>query len=136
MDESEFTYILATVADETLFAELRELCMSLPDVAEEYPWGHATWKVRGKMFALGDAEGPWVTVKTTFEDMEALVQDPAIVAAPYLASKGWVNITFTDRETTDLALELTRISYDLVVKKLPKGAQREIAERLQESQNE
>lgn len=101
--------------------------MSLPDVTEEYPWGHATWKVRGKVFAIGDAEGPWVSVKATYANQQILVQDPAIIPAPYLAKGGWVQINFLDEETMAVALQLTVESYDLIVTKLPKRAQAEIA---------
>jgi len=115
------------MSENPYFEEVRAFCNSLPGVTEEYPWGHPTWKVHGKMFAIGDAEGPWISVKATYGNQEILVQDPAIIPAPYLAKGGWVQITFPDEETAAVALQLTAESYDLIVTKLPKRVQAEIA---------
>ena len=41
-------------------SRLREICLALPEAAERETWGHATFRVREKIFAMGgDDTGHW-----------------------------------------------------------------------------
>lgn len=106
-------------------ARLKKLCESLPGAVEEFPWDHSVFKVAKKMFALFNEENARVTVKTTYEKKTVLEQDPSVHHAPYLGNKGWVSVEITP-ETMDLAEELIKESYNLVVATLPKKAQKNL----------
>jgi len=111
------------------FQALQKYCRRLPGVTEEYPWGHPTWKVCGKMFAIADPADNTVSLKATHENQAILCQDPAIVPAPYLAKGGWVMVTMSDPETGAMARELVAEGYDLIRAKLPKKVQAELPPR-------
>lgn len=97
--------------------ELREKCMSLPDVVEDYPWGDIVWKVKGKMFAATGPSGSGVTVKATLDQQAALIQLPNIEVAKYVGKYGWVSVTLEDKKTLEFALDLIDESYAQVAKK-------------------
>jgi hypothetical protein len=45
------------------FAQFRKLCLALPEAEELETWGEATFRVRGRIFAMGSPEGSSVSVK-------------------------------------------------------------------------
>lgn len=106
---------------------LRDFCLALPGAWEDFPWDQATYKVGKKAFVFTSGIEPLgVTVKTTADRQSVLIQDPAIIPAPYLHHHHWVMVTVTDEETLQLALSLAEDSHRLVVKGLPKSKQKEI----------
>lgn len=75
---------------------LREVMLSFPEVTEEFPWGHRTGKVRGKMFAILvlDERGLNVTTKLP-ESHEAALMFPFAEPTGYgLGKSGWVSARF------------------------------------------
>ncbi|HMN05575.1 MAG TPA: MmcQ/YjbR family DNA-binding protein [Flavobacteriales bacterium] len=109
----------------------RELCLALPGVTEETPFGPDTlvFKVSGKIFALTDIN--------TFESVN-LKCDPeralelrecyhGILPGYHMNKKHW-NTVLADGSVPDaLIRELLRHSYDLVVASLPRKAQAALA---------
>jgi hypothetical protein len=76
---------------------LRKLCLALPETTEKEAWGEATWRVRGKMFAMLDnhhhgAPDFAVWLKSDFETQRLLVDsDPeTFFVPPYQGKAGWV----------------------------------------------
>ena len=76
---------------------LRKLCLALPETTEKEAWGEATWRVRGKMFAMldnhhHDAPDFAVWLKSDFETQRLLVDsDPeTFFVPPYQGKAGWV----------------------------------------------
>ncbi|HSI72269.1 MAG TPA: MmcQ/YjbR family DNA-binding protein [Fimbriimonas sp.] len=91
--------------------------MAKEHVTEEYPWGDTCWKVKGKMFACTGGDGRHVTVKSTLDKQQALVQHPNIEVAAYVGRYGWVRIEIVDDEVLELARDLIDESYDAVARK-------------------
>ncbi|MFP2958881.1 MmcQ/YjbR family DNA-binding protein [Myxococcus sp. 1LA] len=75
---------------------LREVMLALPEATEEFPWGHRTAKVKGKMFAILalDNDGLGVTTKLP-ESNEAALTLPFTEPTGYgLGKSGWVSSRF------------------------------------------
>jgi hypothetical protein len=77
------------------FEEFAALALALPGAYEEITWGtRHTFRVRGKIFAMGAPEDEHVAVKAAKEDQaELLAADPETFSfAPYVGRFGWVQI--------------------------------------------
>lgn len=75
---------------------LRLVMLALPETTEEFPWGHRTAKVKGKMFAVLalDNDGLGVTTKLP-ESHEAALTLPFTEPTGYgLGKSGWVSSRF------------------------------------------
>ena len=103
----------------------RELCLSFPDVTEEFPFGPGTlvFKVKGKLFALTDIEFfESVNLKCDPEEAIELRERYAAVTPGYHMNKAHWNTILMDNSVSDrMVEEWTRKSYDLVRSKLPKA---------------
>ncbi len=109
-------------------------CGALAHTAHVVQWGGAhVWKVggpQGKMFAIGWPEkgGLLVTFKVSSLAFDILKEQPGLIPAPYLASRGmtWIQ-RVTDATMDDAALQdyLTE-SYKLCALALPKMRQKEL----------
>ena len=76
------------------YAEFRRMCLSLPEAEEVETWGEATFRVRGRIFAMGAPEGSSVSVKASLDDQAGLVaMDPKTFAvSAYTGRFGWVSV--------------------------------------------
>src|SRR5213079_2911609 len=81
------------------FVEFRRLCLSMPEAEELETWGEATFRVRGRIFAMGSPEGASVSVKASLDDQAGLVaMDPKTFAiSAYTGRFGWVNVRLARR---------------------------------------
>ena len=103
-------------------AEVRKVCLALPEAVEVEAWGRPTFRAgKGKMFAvfeLPDLESLSFKVEPAL--FPILTQREGIVPAPYLAHHSWIKV----KPPTALPLAelemLLRESYGLVARKLPK----------------
>ncbi len=79
------------------FRQFRKLCLSLPEAEEVETWGEATFRVRGRIFAMGSPGGTEVSVKASLDDQAGLVAlDPKTFAASaYTGRFGWVRVILT-----------------------------------------
>jgi len=79
------------------FRQFRKLCLSLPEAEEAETWGEATFRVRGRIFAMGSFGGTEVSVKASLDDQAGLVaMDPKTFAvSAYTGRFGWVRVTLT-----------------------------------------
>src|SRR5947209_1366094 len=109
---------------------LRTFCMSLPQVTEDIKWGHdLCFLIAEKMFAVTslESDGHNLSFKCTPERFAELIEMEGIIPAPYMARNHWVMLqkfdALRDPEIEDLVLR----SYELVLAKLPKRTQQEIA---------
>ncbi len=75
------------------FDDFRRLCLALPEVEERETWGEATFRVRGRIFAMGSADGDRVSIKATPDDQAGLIAlDPkTFTVAAYTGRYGWVS---------------------------------------------
>lgn len=104
---------------------LRDYCLSLPDVTEEFPFGGETlvYKVKGKIFMLCgmDSEPLQFNVKCDPDRaLELREQYPAIIPGYHMNKKHWNSVIIDGSLSYALVRELIKHSYDLVWKSLPK----------------
>jgi predicted DNA-binding protein (MmcQ/YjbR family) len=87
-------------------ARLREVMLSLPEVTEEFPWGHRTAKVKGKMFAVLVLEDTRLSLTTKLpESNEAALMLPFAEPTGYgLGKSGWVSSTFKPGQAVPVEL--------------------------------
>ncbi len=87
------------------FAALRAYGLGFPEAVEDFPWEHATLKVRGKIFAfLGEEAGFSLTVKLPISRDFAETFDFAAPAGYGLGRSGWISCRFAADEEPDLDL--------------------------------
>jgi hypothetical protein len=66
----------------------------LPEAEEVETWGEATFRVRGRIFAIGATEARQVSLKASLDDQAGLVEmDPKTFSvAAYTGRFGWVRV--------------------------------------------
>jgi predicted DNA-binding protein (MmcQ/YjbR family) len=103
---------------------VRAHCLSFPHVTEVVLWGNdLVFKIGGKMFAvigLDSGSDHCLSFKCTPEKFAELVEQDAIVPAPYVARYHWVALERFNALSEKQLKTLLRIAYDLVFTKLPK----------------
>jgi predicted DNA-binding protein (MmcQ/YjbR family) len=102
-------------------AELRRICLDLPEATEQETWESATFRVRGKIFAMtsGDETRSEVWCKAGIGVQAILIAADSrrFFSPPYVGPKGWIGIRF-DRETDwEEVSDLIEESYRLVAPK-------------------
>ncbi len=78
------------------FDQLRAFALSLPEAAEDFPWGESAFKVRGKTFVFtrNDAEGLRLSCKLP-RSREFALEYPFTEPTGYgLGNSGWVTASF------------------------------------------
>lgn len=105
-----------------LRAHLRSFALSLPDVAEDFPWGERVAKVNGKVFVfLGRDERagpPLLTVKLFESHGHALSLEGAEPTGYGLGRAGWVNVPLdAEGVTLELLRDWIEESYRIVAPK-------------------
>lgn len=105
--------------DDPHLADLREICLALPESVEVEAWGRPTFRAGKKMFAVygGDDDHAFAVVfKPDPDERLALVDDGRIYSPPYFGPSGW------------LALDLTAAPVDLgEVAELMESSYRQVA---------
>ena len=110
---------------------LKTFALALPQTTVVKQWGeHLVFKVTGKMF-LVTSEEPNVldglTIKCTPDEFDDLTDIDGIAQAPYCAKRHWVRIADPSVLPEKQLLARIHRSYDLVVAKLTKKVQAQIA---------
>jgi predicted DNA-binding protein (MmcQ/YjbR family) len=103
--------------------ELRALCLSLPDTAEDFPFGEdtAVFRVGGKLFALLPVSGATINLKCDPERAIDLRKRYTAVAPGWHQNKRhWNTVTIDGDVPGDELAAMVEDSYDLVVASLPK----------------
>jgi predicted DNA-binding protein (MmcQ/YjbR family) len=83
--------------DDPFLAELREICLALPEAVEKETWGRPTFRA-GKIFAIfaGEQEHPYGLVfKPEDDERAALVQDSRFYPPRYWGPYGWLALDFS-----------------------------------------
>jgi predicted DNA-binding protein (MmcQ/YjbR family) len=109
---------------------IRKLCLGFPHATEQVQWGYdLVFKIGGKMFAITPLEPApvFLTFKAADESFAELTERPGIIPAPYLARAKWVALEKSDTLPPQELASLLRISYDLVLAKLPMKIQQSFA---------
>ena len=102
-------------------AEVRALCLSLPETTEKETWGdaenpgHPTFRVRDKIFVIMAVDGSGGSIKTSTAEQADLTSafPDGVRSAAYVGRYGWVDVDFAAlpdvilRETIERAWERT-----------------------------
>ena len=77
-----------------LLTKLRKICSQLPDVTETVSFGHPTFQVAGKTFAVFEQyKGEFgLALKVEKELQGIFLKDPRFYLTPYIGKKGWVTL--------------------------------------------
>jgi predicted DNA-binding protein (MmcQ/YjbR family) len=115
---------------------VRAHCIALPHTTEEILWGDdLVFKIGGKMYAVVVLGAPHhkvvMSLKCTPEVVGVLVERPGMIPAPYAARSLWVALVGEDALPRTEIKGLISRSYELVVAKLPKKKQAELAKRVE-----
>jgi hypothetical protein len=76
------------------YRTFRRLCLALPEAEEIETWGEMTYRVRGRIFAMGSPDGDAVSIKASIDDQAGLIaMDPkTFSASAYTGRFGWVSV--------------------------------------------
>jgi predicted DNA-binding protein (MmcQ/YjbR family) len=101
---------------------LREVCLAFPEAEERETWGHATFRVRDKIFAMGgmDEDGSVsVRCKARPGMQGALVgTEPKRFFVPaYVGHNGWIGIRLDASTDWDEVADLIEESYRMTAPK-------------------
>jgi len=106
----------------------RDHCLKREAVTEEFPFGEDTlvFKVNGKMFALTDVESfESINLKSLPEDaMQLREQYPAVQPGYHMNKKMWNTVIMDNSIASCTIRQMIDDSYELVVRSLPKKAQK------------
>ena len=111
---------------------VRAFCLSLPHATEDVQWEHdLLFRIAGKMFCVANLE-PGVSptkiaFKCTPEKFAELVEIDGIIPAPYMARNHWVAMLDMNALRQPEIKELIEESYRMILAKLPKKTQSELA---------
>ena len=107
-------------------AQLRKICLALPEAHEVEAWGEPTFRVKNKLFAMyadstshhgGGRPGVWI--KSTHVNQDLLVhEDPdRYFKPPYVGPSGWIGVYLDKRPPWSIVSDLLRDGYLLIAPK-------------------
>ena len=103
---------------------LREYCLSLPQVTEDFPFDETTlvFRIGGKIFAMLDLERTeWFVLKCNPDyAIELRDRHPEISPAWHMNKKHWNQLNIFGSLPDVLVQSLIRHSYNEVIKKMPR----------------
>jgi predicted DNA-binding protein (MmcQ/YjbR family) len=101
-----------------VLSRLRRICLTFPEVTETTKWGHPTFVVGRKMFAVFDEYRGERSIAFRVPPLiqADLIRTPGYFAAPYAARYGWVCARLDALRWGEVA-EFLRTSYRLAAPK-------------------
>ena len=107
--------------DDPFLADVRRVCLALPETAEVEAWGRPTFRAGKRMFAVfeGNDDHPYaLVVKPDPAERPALLGDSRFYVPPYHGPYGWVALDLTSAavDWAEVA-ELAETSYRQVALK-------------------
>ena len=101
--------------------QLRAICLALPEATEKEAWGHPTYRVKDKMFAMERADdgrvAVWVKAPPGSQEVLIGAAPERFFRPPYVGHKGWVGMRLDDGPDWDEAALLVSRSYRLIAPK-------------------
>jgi predicted DNA-binding protein (MmcQ/YjbR family) len=96
-------------------ADLRRVCLALPETVEVEAWGRPTFRAGKKIFAVftGSEEDRYTVIfKPDAEERPALLGDDRFYSPPYWGPSGWLGLDLTAGPVDwDEVAELVETSY-------------------------
>ena len=113
-------------------AELRKICLALPQAIEKQTWGNPTFRVRDKIFAMIHAVngrlGVWCKAPRGAQAILVEAAPDRFFSPPYVGAKGWIGIWLDDPDWTEVA-DLIARSYTMTAPKRQSGRSRSVTPR-------
>jgi predicted DNA-binding protein (MmcQ/YjbR family) len=83
----------------TLLTRLRKIIVKLPDATETVSWGHPTFQIGGKAFAVFEQyRGEFgLALKVEKELQSVFLKDHDFYLTPYIGKQGWVTLRMEGR---------------------------------------
>lgn len=110
---------------------IREYCLSLPKVTEDFPFDDTTlvFRIGGKIFAMMDLEDASKLTLKSDPNQALILRDKysEISGAWHMNKKYWNQLNLYGQLSDTLVKQLIRHSYSEVVKKFPKKRQQEFS---------
>lgn len=107
--------------DDPHLADLRRVCLALPEAVEVEAWGRPTFRAGKKIFALfsGSEDRRFTVIfKPDAEERPALLGDDRFHVPPYWGPSGWLGLDLTAAPVEwDEVAELVETSYRQVALK-------------------
>jgi predicted DNA-binding protein (MmcQ/YjbR family) len=108
------------ISEAAVLQKLRAICLRLPAATEGVTFGHPTFRIEGKMFAVLEEYkgelGICVKVGTLLQGV--FLDDPRFFRTPYIGKHGWVTLrVHAARLNWSEIRELVKGSYELVAPK-------------------
>jgi predicted DNA-binding protein (MmcQ/YjbR family) len=109
---------MAMLSEKAILARLRKICLGLPEAIETVTFGHPTFQIRSKTFAVleeyKDELGICLKVGELLQGV--FLKDARFFRAPYIGKYGWVTLRVyaAPLNWTEVS-GLVKGSYDLVV---------------------
>lgn len=105
---------------------LRDYCLAMPGVTEDFPFGEDTlvFRVKGKIFALAGIDGVPLIVNLKCDPelaVELRERYEAVAPGYHMNKKHWNTVTIDGRIPAAEVREMIGHSYSLVVKGLPRA---------------
>ncbi len=102
-------------------AELRKICLALPEATETRTWENETFRIRKKIFAMhasGDAPAQaWVKGRPGDQEMLIAAAPERFFKPPYLGPSGWIGICLNEATDWEEIEDLVETSFRLVAPK-------------------
>ena len=101
-------------------AQLRALCLALPEAHEVEAWGTPTFRVRNKIFVMyadpdshhGEGRtGIWCNCTPMEQDLLLRADPRRYFKPPYVGPKGWIGVYLDRRPSWRMVAEIVRESY-------------------------
>jgi hypothetical protein len=103
-------------------ARLRRICLALPEAQEIETWETPTFRIRGKIFALVQADGVWLKAPKGSQEILLEAAPDRFFRPPYLGHKGWVGVRLDGAVDWEEVAALVRRSFSLVAPRRIAGA--------------
>lgn len=102
---------------------VRQVVHQLPEVEERLTWDSATFRVRGRVFALLHPKEESVTVKATPAEQRALLasDDQTFAVARYTGRFGWVRVQLASVDPDQLRELLVEAWHRTAPKRITAG---------------
>lgn len=102
--------------EKKILAKLRELCLALPKSSETITFGHPTFQVGTKTFAVLETyKGELsICVKVGKKMQPIFLEDPRFYRTPYVGQHGWVSLRANTKLNWKEIAQLVSGSHELV----------------------
>ena len=96
--------------------KLRQICLALPETSEVKTWGHPTFRVGKRTFAVFEQyRGQWcICFKTEKQHKDLFLNDHRFFSTPYIGKHGWLSPRVEGAPDWTEVKELILESYRLV----------------------